>query len=800
MSATAKGEVEIVLRMSESAMNAQVLAAQTAAAKSSTDNAASHERQVMSQLALERKRFVAEGLANEVAALDQVVAMRKKAYDYKSQGFSQERATGMARQEVLYDTEIAAKQKAAELAKSIEASQASLNAQKLKELETARQIAEKQSAISAANGREQLAIQKKIKLMAAVAAGDNQRESHLKAMAALERNVQLGLNAGLKPSEALQQARTMLRLEQNISQEKQKQQSIGGGKGGDAYSGARRGPAFAGGQNAASRVGMLSQQAQDVAVSLQMGMSANRVIAQQGSQIASIFGSKGRVIGGVIAIGAAIYEWAANTKAAEKAAEEYKKVLDETSKIAEKNAASRIEIASKIAGALGGQEAGERSAEELKYSKELNEIHQKEIALLATIADKKRRITEDNLRNARDTRPSRIITEKQSPGVIRALSGEESQLIELATRKKQMAEEINVDRSIRAKKKEDAVNFATWSTGEQIKMLSIESEQEKKYAQLEHEFKSDLVQIEMSDETALQKIKRTNAAENLYAAKLEIEAKTEEAKIKKKDQDQFMNSPDVKVRAEAIKNERKLQEQGETHADKLLSISEKIGALNMEKLSIGMTEARGDEIRLALSKLELERSAAMKDASEDIVKKANEEYNFAASMNAIVRDTSATRLEVLREERALLDKKIAWTPNEIALLNAQKVKIDQDIQKQQRDGLIAAGGAGMGVVAQQMAADKAQEKALNRARKNLGLGQIKRGMSGEIIGGVNLDPNSGKVGESVGPEEIARRQRLLGVVAGGGNLPVPANAVFDQNQIKAISDGIALAVFALITK
>jgi hypothetical protein len=160
---------------------------------------------------------------------------------------------------------------------------------------------------------------------------------------------------------------------------------------------ARRGSAFSGGQNAAYRTGMISQQAQDVAVSLQMGMSASRVIAQQGSQIASIFGPKGMVIGGVIAIGAAIYEWAANTKAAEKAAAEYKKVLDETAEIAKKNDDKRIEIAAKIAAAARGEEAGTRVAEELKYEKELNEIHQKEIALVAKLRQDKEKARKESV-------------------------------------------------------------------------------------------------------------------------------------------------------------------------------------------------------------------------------------------------------------------------------------------------------------------------------------------------------------------------------------------------------------------
>jgi hypothetical protein len=106
----------------------------------------------------------------------------------------------------------------------------------------------------------------------------------------------------------------------------------------------------------------------------------------------------------------------------------------------------------------------------------------------------------------------------------------------------------------------------------------------------------------------------------------------------------------------------------------------------------------------------------------------------------------------------------------------------------------------MGIVAQQRAADKAQERARKRAEGNLGLGNIRRGLGGEIIGGLNLDPNSGKVGEKVGPEEIARRQKLLGVMNKNQNLPIPAEAVFSPKQIKELGDAISLAVLALQTK
>ena len=497
----AHGEIEITITADKAQAAIDALASH---ANKGADRIASHERQVMSQLALERKRFVAEGLANEVAALDQVVAMRKKAYDYKSQGFSQERATGMAKQEVLYDTEIAAKQKAVELAKNIETSQSSLNAQKLRELETAKQIAEKQASIALSNAKDQAAIQKKIQLMAAVASGDKQREQHLRAMADLERNVQLGLNAGLKPSEALQQARTMLRLEQSISQEKQKQQSIGGGPGGAAYSGARRGSAFSGGQNAAYRTGMISQQAQDVAVSLQMGMSASRVIAQQGSQIASIFGPKGMVIGGVIAIGAAIAEWAFNTKAAEAAAEKYKKTLDDVAQIRKETAKTIGENQISRTRLTAGDYAADEEAAAMKLAlknKELND-KQKEINEAFQNAPQS---------NAEERRKAAYDRNKGTLAINRAkqVAAEEANLDKIARDKK-----MNADTDAYAA----SAQFAADMEDEKSNYSSKATDRKNEDYAAEYQFKKELAEIDKSALSEANKQIKRNALENKYAA------------------------------------------------------------------------------------------------------------------------------------------------------------------------------------------------------------------------------------------------------------------------------------------
>ena len=144
---------------------------------------------------------------------------------------------------------------------------------------------------------------------------------------------------------------------------------------------ARRGSAFSGGQNAAYRVGMISQQAQDVAVSLQMGMSASRVIAQQGSQIASIFGPKGMVIGGVIAIGAAIWEMASATEQAEKKAEALQKQWEKINAIRKEAVALEAEARqSRVTRERGGF-AGEIEGQDADYQRKVIDNIERQVAV-----------------------------------------------------------------------------------------------------------------------------------------------------------------------------------------------------------------------------------------------------------------------------------------------------------------------------------------------------------------------------------------------------------------------------------
>jgi hypothetical protein len=81
-------------------------------------------------------------------------------------------------------------------------------------------------------------------------------------------------------------------------------------------------------------LGQVGHQVQDVAVQLQMGQNALLILGQQGSQVASLFGQNGALIGAVLAVGAALGTYFMPKMFSSKdALEELKKTAEETAKI-----------------------------------------------------------------------------------------------------------------------------------------------------------------------------------------------------------------------------------------------------------------------------------------------------------------------------------------------------------------------------------------------------------------------------------------------------------------------------------
>ena len=267
---------------------------------------------------------------------------------------------------------------------------------------------------------------------------------------------------------------------------------------------ARRGSAFAGGQNAAYRTGMLAQQAQDVAVSLQMGMSASRVIAQQGSQIASIFGTKGMIIGGVIAIGAAIAEWAFNTKAAEAAATKYNATLEKIAALRKDSSKTQQENEIKRTRLMEGDYA----ADEAEAAKNLSN------------RNKELNAQQDEVNKAWQNAPYKTDAEKNKANFDR---NKGTLAVNMA--KKQAADEANLDKIARDKKMNadtDAyaasAQFAADMEDEKSNYSSKATDRKNEDYAAEYQFKKELAEIDQCGLSEANKQIKRNALENKYAA------------------------------------------------------------------------------------------------------------------------------------------------------------------------------------------------------------------------------------------------------------------------------------------
>lgn len=93
-----------------------------------------------------------------------------------------------------------------------------------------------------------------------------------------------------------------LELQRQAQQDRQRREMMGRGGFGSGGGAGMRG------------LSQAAMQAQDIAVQLQMGTRASIVLAQQGSQLLSAFGTGGALAGGVIAIGGAFYTMGQNAQ------------------------------------------------------------------------------------------------------------------------------------------------------------------------------------------------------------------------------------------------------------------------------------------------------------------------------------------------------------------------------------------------------------------------------------------------------------------------------------------------------
>jgi hypothetical protein len=177
-------------------------------------------------------------------------------------------------------------------------------------------------------------------------------------------------------------------------------QGPGGGKGG-------RG-AYIGGQ--------IALQAQDIAIQAQMGVSASRILVQQGTQIASIFGPTGAIVGGLIAAGVLIYELVTGTEALEKAAErasaKFGKMAHENVQIGGAAASDQRATAVLEMERKRGKVAADRLKEQMDLEEKLKDIQNSNasegVKQIATEAAEEKKAAADRLRLDQEAKKRRM--------------------------------------------------------------------------------------------------------------------------------------------------------------------------------------------------------------------------------------------------------------------------------------------------------------------------------------------------------------------------------------------------------
>lgn len=215
--------------------------------------------------------------------------------------------------------------------------------------------------------------------------------------------------------------------------------------GGSRAAGSVRGGGL-GGRNASFIAGQAAMQAQDIAVQMQMGTRYATILAQQGSQLLSFFGPKGMILGGVLAIGAAIYSWASGTAKADAEAKKFAETLRQLQDASGINKNARIK---EIEAAMG-PEAAEAEALKLNFRDAVNSLPmdmdpgaraaniaalQREYLAEKAILDKRKQDKEDQRELARGD----LVQLKEDMAFRAGSRGEAAQELEQVNRIKELA-------------------------------------------------------------------------------------------------------------------------------------------------------------------------------------------------------------------------------------------------------------------------------------------------------------------------------------------------------------------------
>jgi len=594
----------------------------------------------------------------------------------------------------------------------------------------------------------------------------------------------------------------------------------------------RRGSAFSGGQNAAYRVGMISQQAQDVAVSLQMGMSASRVIAQQGSQIASIFGPKGMIIGGVIAIGAAIWEMASATEQAEKKAEALQKQWEKINAIRKEAVALEAEARqSRVTRERGGF-AGEIEGQDADYQRKVIDNIERQVAvnrkkaqdinkeatgggwrdLAQTIPILASFVDDSATANARKRKEIADGAAEEIAALSRVMAGEKAVAAEkLATF--QIKQRIASQESVFASKSRAVMADA------RAREVTEKDKENSEDLQREMNFIESRNKIRDSSASAQQKNAQYAALADERAAKDDEVAATRQRKREEENAATYLKDAEkqVKLTEEKTKNEKEASQFRDTSVQKYKRAQDEVKKIESEIAKGGAYNTPEKQAELAEKKLQLlkQEEGAVKEI--EAMQREGAEFTKAG----LAGTEAQNKRKVIEMEMDLLNKKKAFSPIEAQQI-ANKLELLRREQVNENFNMGAMGAGGMGAFNRnRKAQERAQDMAERRALENMGLIGIQKGVGGEIIAGT--DPVTGR---KLTKDEIAKRkadmaaekmrrdmerkaaagdkeaqERLKRVRWGNeGANDGKIAAGFSEDQIKFLSTSIADAVKELIAK
>lgn len=133
------------------------------------------------------------------------------------------------------------------------------------------------------------------------------------------------------------------------------------------------------------RAGQVALQAQDIAVQMESGTNFGRILIQQGTQLASIFGPTGAIIAGLGAGAVLLYQWVSGAKQAEAEMKRYDEAVKDSIKSTEKlnqlTADRNREMVKSIYTRTRGQEGADKEVDRLKFEEEITALRKDQLAI-----------------------------------------------------------------------------------------------------------------------------------------------------------------------------------------------------------------------------------------------------------------------------------------------------------------------------------------------------------------------------------------------------------------------------------